>query len=341
MIQIKAFLRKSLRLSILGSCGLLANEEIRWDDLIAAFPPLSYYEKRYETVQKEVTQRFDKYFGNYQFSQWKLDRSDDDIKEEYLRLCATREQIWFDINTSIERSWRGDFRPCLELIQEDVVRSPNCICFDYNKINSYYNGSLVEEDGIRFLALEGPLDRTIPRFFDAIIETDAPLLIRLTPEQENGVEKCAPYWKGRLLKNDRLAIPRRQGSLMDCKNIFYLATDEWKDNAPVNAELLLNLVLKARSIYDPSKGPLAVHCSAGVGRTGTFIAGYCLIHEIDTQIASGVPINELQLSVERLVARLSLQRYYLVGRAPQYLNLHQMIQIYLEKFTPPICLSET
>ena len=196
-------------------------------------------------------------------------------------------------------------------------------------MGSYYNGSLVEIDGLRFLALEGPLEKAVSRFFYALLDTNPPLLIRLTPEKENDIERCAPYWKDRLLESGRLAIPRHLGAP---KNIDYLATDEWKDNSAANAELLLGLVLQARALYDPSKGPLAVHYSGGVGRTGTFIAAYCLIREIDVQIASGIPVSKLKVSIERLVARLSLQRYHMVARSPQYLNLHYLLKVYLEKY---------
>lgn len=317
-----------LILLVLLSFNIFAEEEIRWDDQIVPLPHHSYYQSRYEDIRREVGFRFTKYFNNYQFAPWKSGKLEKEIREEFLKLSEKRGQIWFDVTgEEIERNWREDFRPNLELVREDVVRNPNCIAFDYNKVNSYYNGSIIEYNDLKFLALEGPLSKSVNRFFFTLLDTNAPLLVCLTPEIENNRERCAPYWKGRLDGN-KLSIPRHPQVINNVKQIYYLFSDEWIENLG-NTELLLSLVLKAKSLYDPSQGPLAVHCSGGVGRTGSFIAAYCLIHEIDAQIASGVPIEKLKLSVEQVVATLSLQRYHMVARASQYLSLYQLVQLYL------------
>lgn len=76
---------------------------------------------------------------------------------------------------------------------------------------------------------------------------------------------------------------------------------------------------------------LAVHCSAGVGRTGTFIAAFLLLDEIDRQLKSGVKKDKLKLSIEETVYKLSLQRAYLVGETSHYVNLHHLVSLYLEQ----------
>lgn len=307
--------------------NLFAGESLPWNDQIIPLSPSSYYESFFATLLKDVDYRYLKYFNNYAFAPWKIDKSDAEIKEEFLHLSRIRSNIWFDTDKDeIERGWRKDFRPNFELLFNGTVRHPNCIAFDFNKVGNYYNGSLIEADGFNFLALEAPLDNTVHRFFYALLDTNAPLLIRLTPEKENDIEICSPYWKDRLINDNQLAVPRHKNSP---KNIYYLGIDDWNDSSATNAKLLLELVLKARSLYDPSKGPLAVQCISGSARAGTFIAAYCLIHEIDDQIASGVPIEKIKLSIENLVARLSLQRYHMVARPSQYLSLYQMVQMYL------------
>ena len=325
----KHFMKKILSLSLFCIFTVYAQEEIRWNDQIFPLSHWSYYKNRYETLKYDVEMRFDKYFNNYPFTYWN-DKTEEEIKEEFLQLSATRGQIWFDVQREeIERSWREDFKPNFTLIQENLVRNPNCVAFEYNSVGSYYNGSLIKCCGLNFLALEGPSERTLSRFFFALLDTNAPLLVCLTGEKEKNREKCTPYWLGRHLENDLLAIPRHEDRP---KTIGYLFTEEWNDHSGGNPELILNLVLKARSIYDPSKGPLAVHCSGGVGRTGTFIAAYCLLNEIDKQLACGVPLEQLIISVEEIVAHLSLQRYHMVARASQYFSLYQVIHLYLEKY---------
>ena len=58
-----------------------------------------------------------------------------------------------------------------------------------------------------------------------------------------------------------------------------LQTIKWADlTAPDDTKILRDLVHKAADL-NPSKEPILVHCSAGVGRTGTFIAVFKLLSD--------------------------------------------------------------
>ena len=73
-----------------------------------------------------------------------------------------------------------------------------------------------------------------------------------------------------------------------------------------------------------------VHCSAGIGRTGTFISVYNLYHEILEQINNKKTI-EIRFSIMNLVRKLKEMRLYLVENQTQYNFLYQFVNLVLIK----------
>ena len=64
--------------------------------------------------------------------------------------------------------------------------------------------------------------------------------------------------------------------------ILHLQTKKWADlTAPEDTRIMLDMVQAVRAISHAkdSPEPILVHCSAGVGRTGTFIAVFKLIED--------------------------------------------------------------
>ena len=53
--------------------------------------------------------------------------------------------------------------------------------------------------------------------------------------------------------------------------------------APKETKALLDLYEDTEEILNSNPGGLLVHCSAGVGRTGTFIGLYKLIHDLNNE----------------------------------------------------------
>ena len=82
----------------------------------------------------------------------------------------------------------------------------------------------------------------------------------------------------RLLLNDfarTIRINRQDGPSI---TVNQLQTKKWADlTAPDSTKILMDLVQKTMEIQENGKDTILVHCSAGVGRTGTFIAVYKLV----------------------------------------------------------------
>ena len=68
----------------------------------------------------------------------------------------------------------------------------------------------------------------------------------------------------------------------EIRQVVHLQTKKWADlTAPEDTRIMLDMVQAVRAIshIKDSPKPILVHCSAGVGRTGTFIAVYKLIED--------------------------------------------------------------
>ena len=69
----------------------------------------------------------------------------------------------------------------------------------------------------------------------------------------------------------------------EVRQVTHMQTKKWADlTAPEDTRIMLDMVQAIRAISHAknSRKPIMVHCSAGVGRTGTFIGVYKLIEEL-------------------------------------------------------------
>ena len=72
--------------------------------------------------------------------------------------------------------------------------------------------------------------------------------------------------------------------------------------------------------------PVVVHCSAGVGRTGTFLSIYNLLDEIEKKKNNQI----IQFAIFNVVRKLKEMRMYLVQNDLQYYFVYLFIDIYLQ-----------
>ena len=196
-----------------------------------------------------------------------------------------------------------------------------------------------------FISTQGPKNETIDDFWRMIDENNCNVIVMLCNLYEGGAEKCVNYWdKNKILKN--YSIKEANEEKLDgyeniiirdikfineskieksVKQIHFIG---WPDKGvpDLNDGKIFETFLKMIKLTNEYKknGPIVTHCSAGVGRTGTYIAMYYLEKEITKQIEDKATI--IQFSIFNLVRKLKEMRLYLVQTSSQYTFIYQFVQ---------------
>ncbi|XP_069594644.1 receptor-type tyrosine-protein phosphatase eta-like isoform X2 [Ranitomeya imitator] len=186
-----------------------------------------------------------------------------------------------------------------------------------------------------YIAAQGPLPRTVNDFWRMIWEKNVRAVIMLTKCVELGKVKCEEYWPQRSARiygnlsvsmNDENVLQdwtTRDFTLVDMKTrqskvVRHFHFTAWPDHGVPKATSVLiefrNLVREYVTNDDSMHSPIVVHCSAGVGRTGTLIALDRVMKQIET---------ESQIDVYGVVYDLRMHRGLMVQTESQYIFLNQ------------------
>lgn len=325
-------------LILLLSCALSLSgiaEASLHNKIIDTFPSLPRYERetKFSAVQKGFEERSNLFLKGKHFQNWSANRNQKDIFEEFKRIEEWRHQSWYSEKTGEFLVSRIDFMVAQDLLEKGFYRRPNLIAFQYNQTDGSYNSSNIVLNGQQFLALEGPTEKNLNQFYKLLQNFQVTQLVRLTPTVSNEEQKTYPYWQGRIQKGNKSESNFINIPLAGIRSTFpirYYSMESWKDNDSIDPIDLSKLIQSVRKDSDPENGLLACHCVNGAGRTGTFIAGFALLQEIDRQIAAGVKLADLDISIEKIVMQLALQRVYMVSKPEQYLTLYRLVDSYIQ-----------
>ncbi|KAJ8340056.1 hypothetical protein SKAU_G00346890 [Synaphobranchus kaupii] len=184
-----------------------------------------------------------------------------------------------------------------------------------------------------FIAAQGPLPNTVSEFWRMIWEKNVHTLVMLTRCNELGRVKCEEYWPSGSQNYDNIAvtttseIPLEDWTIRDfsiknvktseTRTVCHFHFTAWPDHGvPETTELLINFRHLVREHMDQysQNSPTVVHCSAGVGRTGTFIAIDRLIFQIE---------RDSVVDVFGVIHDLRMHRTLMVQTEDQYVFLSQ------------------
>ncbi|NWV53678.1 PTPRJ phosphatase, partial [Daphoenositta chrysoptera] len=187
-----------------------------------------------------------------------------------------------------------------------------------------------------FIAAQGPLPNTIEDFWRMIWEKNIYSIVMLTKCMEQARTKCEQYWPDKQPKSygdiivtmvSEVVLPEwtirdftvEKSNTPESHTVRQFHFTSWPDHGvPETTDLLINFrhLVHEYNSQNPMDSPTLVHCSAGVGRTGTFIAIDRLIQQMEM---------ENTVDVYGVVYDLRMHRPLMVQTEDQYVFLNQCV----------------
>lgn len=181
-----------------------------------------------------------------------------------------------------------------------------------------------------------------------IFDYDVKVIVMLCQFVENSKIKCDNYLEINEL-NQNFEIERIEKKEIESKSfilnklyiinkstkikkeVYHINFLDWIDHSVPNLEKTFEGFMSIFYLISIKKEdkPLIVHCSAGVGRTGTFIAIYLLYNQINEQLKNNSDV--IKFNVFNTVRQLKEMRLHLVENNEQYYFIHDFIKYYLEQ----------
>ncbi|XP_063992533.1 tyrosine-protein phosphatase 10D isoform X2 [Diachasmimorpha longicaudata] len=189
-----------------------------------------------------------------------------------------------------------------------------------------------------FIVTQGPLHSTRDDFWRMVSESNSRAIVMLTRCIEKGREKCDHYWPMDTLPvyygdicvtvlNETRYPDWSITEFMLCRGdtkrvIQHFHFTTWPDfGVPSPPQTLARFVRAFRERVRPDQRPIVVHCSAGVGRSGTFITLDRILQQI--QVSDYVDIFGIVWAMRK-------ERVWMVQTEQQYTCIHQCLLAVLE-----------
>ncbi|XP_067932647.1 receptor-type tyrosine-protein phosphatase alpha-like [Watersipora subatra] len=208
----------------------------------------------------------------------------------------------------------------------------------------FINASFLEgyEKGELFIASQGPLETTIDDFWLMIFQQRPKAIVMVTNTVEMGKHKCEQYWPedvGGVMKFRDIKVTlttcdiwadyvvrslsvTKGGETFKTKQFHFTS---WPDHGvPAEMSPYVTFYKKVKEGTQHLTRPMLVHCSAGVGRTGTFISCWNLLKEAKKTQA---------VDVLGCVTAMRLRRPCMVQVKEQYYFLHCVVEEILKTET--------
>ncbi|KAM9385240.1 receptor-type tyrosine-protein phosphatase F-like [Pholidichthys leucotaenia] len=253
------------------------------------------------------------------------------FSQEYESIDPGQQFTWDNSNLEVNKSKN---------------RYANVIAYDHSRVilttvdgvpgSDYINANYM--DGYRkqnaYIATQGPLPETLGDFWRMVWEQRSTTVVMMTRLEEKSRVKCDQYWPSRGTETygmiqvtilDTLDLSNysvrtfslyKNGS-SEKREVRQFQFQAWPDHGvPEYPTSTLAFIRRVKACNPVDAGPMVVHCSAGVGRTGCFIIIDAMLERMK---------QEKSVDVYGHVTCIRAQRNYMVQTEDQYIFIHDAL----------------
>ncbi|XP_012787925.2 tyrosine-protein phosphatase non-receptor type 20 [Sorex araneus] len=264
-----------------------------------------------------------------------LQKTEFGIFQEFMSLEFKNKPGEFMYGSKLSNREKNRYR---DILPYDSTRVPLGENKDY--INASYIRIINSGEEYFYIATQGPLPGTMDDFWQMVLENNSDVIVMITRELEGGIVKCHHYWPISLskpleLRSCRIFLKNYQMLRDFVIRIFQVVKKStgtshfvkqmqftnWPDHGtPTSVDDFIKYIRYVRKSH--FTGPLVVHCSAGVGRTGVFICVDVVFCAIE---------KNLTFNIRNIVSQMRQQRPGMIQTQEQYKFCYKVVLEVLRK----------
>uniref|UniRef100_A0A8C4SKB5 Receptor-type tyrosine-protein phosphatase C n=1 Tax=Erpetoichthys calabaricus TaxID=27687 RepID=A0A8C4SKB5_ERPCA len=272
------------------------------------------------------------------------------LLETYKRKIADEGRLFLAEFQSIPRVFsKFQIKEARKSCNQNKNRYVDILPYDHNRVqlspingevgSDYINASFIDgfKEPRKYIAAQGPKDETVDDFWRMIWEQQSSIIVMVTRCEEQNRNKCAEYWPSMEREAEifgdfavkitdenicpdyiirKLTVTNKKEKNSE-RAVTHIQFTSWPDHGvPGDPHLLLKLRRRVNTFTNIFSGPIVVHCSAGVGRTGTYIGIDAMMEGLEA---------EGRVDVYGYVVKLRRQRCLMVQVEAQYILIHQAL----------------
>uniref|UniRef100_A0A1I7XGN4 Protein-tyrosine phosphatase n=1 Tax=Heterorhabditis bacteriophora TaxID=37862 RepID=A0A1I7XGN4_HETBA len=281
-------------------------------------------------------------------------------------LCAKPKKTSKESKSKVHKlSAKAQNQPYTDVLCLDATR----VVIKGRDKDDYIHASWIHvpDNSCRYICTQGPLTETLEDFWAMVFQEKTKFVVMLCNIIEGGAEKCVLYWPEKngqienygayLVKNVEVKPDPVEGvrwSLLDIIykeeifQVYHVFVTWWPDQlAPIDPAPMVNLYKWVKRLNEKDH-PILVHCSAGVGRTATFVGlsvrnkygvrNSYLFKDMNDGFIVGIDYANVRIRENAntdlidVIKEMRAQRYQSIQSHVQYLFLHIcLLEYFIQK----------